>query len=270
MRIQSLVGSFGSATLVLALSLVPFQPVIAQSATDSAGVQSPAEGDGGPHATRQGLKQLLQRFERTAASGADGDMRARARFEAALIRTRLSTGDYRVGDQVTLTVEGEDSLSDTFAVATGRVLVLPMIGEIPLEGVLRSELEAHLTEHIGRFVRDPVVRAQSLMRMSIIGEVSSPGFYVVSSEVPLTDLLMQAGGPTEAANITDIRVERGEEEIWGGEPLQAAITEGRTLDQLNLRAGDRIVVPDQGWDWGTARNVILTISGLIGLGAAIF
>jgi hypothetical protein len=30
--------------------------------------------------------------------------------------------------------------------------------------------------------------------------------------------------------------------LWEGEPLQTATNQGRTVDQLNLRAGDQIVV----------------------------
>lgn len=258
----NLIGALRCAVLVVAAGLLPFQV---------AGAQTAEQLDRGRlHATRAGLEALLQRFERAASSDTSSEeLRRRAGSEAELIRTRLRVGDYQVGDRVNLTVEGEEALADTFTVAPGRMLVLPTIGEIPLAGILRSELEAHLTEHIGQFIRNPVVRAQSLMRMSILGEVSRPGFYVLPANVPLTDALMLAGGPTTEGVLTEIRIERGSDEIWGGDLLQTAITEGRTLDQLNLRAGDRIVVPDQGWDWWSLRNAVLTVSGVLGLAAAI-
>lgn len=194
--------------------------------------------------TRQDLMDLLQRLEQAAQSDAYSDgLRARSRKEAALIRTRLEEGDFQVGDRIGLVVENEQQLTDTFTVKEERVLSLPVIGDVPLKGVLRAELEPHLTRAISRYVRDPVVHARSLIRVSILGEVPRPGFYLVPTDMVITDALMQAGGPATTSNLTKIRIERGGERLWEGEPLQRAIAEGRTLDQLSLQAGDRVVVP---------------------------
>lgn len=194
--------------------------------------------------TRHDLEELLARLDQTAQSPAYSDrLKSRARFESAMIRRRMQEGDFQVGDRILLTVQGEATLTDTFVVEAGRVLNLPQIGQVPLAGVLRSELESHLQEHIGRFLRDPSVTARSLMRLSILGDVGQPGFYVVPTNLVLTDALMQAGGPARTAELTKIYIERGNDKIWEGEALQQAITEGRTLDQLSLLAGDKIYVP---------------------------
>ncbi|HEX7051962.1 MAG TPA: polysaccharide biosynthesis/export family protein [Longimicrobiales bacterium] len=218
--------------------------------------------------TREGLERLLAQYDQAARSGAYSDeLRARARYEAALIRTRLEHGDFQVGDRIVLEVLGEEMLTDSFTVAMGRVLRLPLVGDISLKGVLRSELESYLTQQIGRYLKDPQVRARSLIRISVTGAVSSPGFYVVPSESLLTDVLMMAGGPGQNADLDDIRVERGDDEIWEGDPLQQAITEGRTLDQLSLQAGDRIIVPANAQrNWlEVARIGVFVIPGIIGL-----
>ena len=39
-----------------------------------------------------------------------------------------------------------------------------------------------------------------------------------------------------------MRVERGQEVLWSVEELLAPVAEGRTLDDLGLRAGDRIIL----------------------------
>jgi protein involved in polysaccharide export with SLBB domain len=212
--------------------------------------------------SRDELKELLARFESTArASSADKELHERARYEAALIRARLEEGDFQVGDRIDLSVQGEPTLSTPFTVAAGTVLRLPTIGDVPLRGVLRSELEPYLATEIGRYLKEPVVRAQALIRVSVLGAVATPGYYVVPADALLTDALMSAGGPVSTAKFSGIRVERGKERIWQGNPLQRAITEGRTLDQLSLRAGDRIFVPaERRVDWiyilGTAAIVI--------------
>jgi protein involved in polysaccharide export with SLBB domain len=199
---------------------------------------------GRSYATRAGLEEMLARFNEAAGSAAySGELRGRARQESALIRARLAEGDFRVGDRVALTVQNEPVFTDTFSVAQGRVLVLPLIGEIPLTGVLRSELEPHLRDWIGRSVRSPEVRAQSLLRIAVMGEVARPGFFVVPADLPLTDVLMAVGGTGRDANLRGIRVERAGERIWNGDAMRDALIEGRTLDQLSIRAGDEIVVP---------------------------
>lgn len=197
--------------------------------------------------SRDELTKLLEQYEAASASDAySAPVRAQARMEAALISSRLREGDFRVGDRILLTVENEPEISGEHVVASGPRLVLPQIGDVPLEGVLRSELRDHIANALARYIRRPVVHVQSSLRLSVLGEVDAPGFYVFPSSALLTDVLNGAGGPTREARLDEIRIERGEERIWYGAPLQQAIVEGRTLDQLGLRAGDVIVVPGEG------------------------
>lgn len=213
--------------------------------------------------TRPELEQLLADLDATAQSPAFSErLRARARTEATLVRRRLEQGDFQVGDRVLLTVEGEAAMADTFVIEQGRVLTLPVIGQVRMAGVLRSELEAHLTQAISRYLREPVVHAQSLMRLSITGAVAQPGFYTLPTNLVFTDALMAAGGPVANAVLEKITVERGREKLWGGEAMQQALNDGRTLDQMYLQAGDRIVVPQR--TAGGVSNGIRNIS--IGLG----
>ena len=224
--------------------------------------------------TRPELEQLLADLDATAASVAYSErLRARARAEATLVRKRLAEGDFQVGDRVLLMVEGEAAMNDTFVVELGRVLTLPVIGPVRMAGVLRSELQAHLTQTISRYLRDPVVHAQSLMRLSITGAVAQPGFYTLPTNLVFTDALMAAGGPISTAVLEKITVERGREKLWEGEAMQQALNDGRTLDQMYLQAGDRIVVPQKtpgGFSSGL-RNIsigiglIFTVYGLVQL-----
>lgn len=201
------------------------------------------------HVTREELGELLEDFERASESETySEELRARARYEADLIRQRLEEGDFQVGDQVELIVEGEPSLSSTFVVRPGKVLTLPAIGDVPMEGVMRSQLEAHLKEHLGRYIKRPMIVARTSIRVAITGEVRQPGYYVVPAESLLSDAIMVAGGPLPTGSLFDLRIERGNNRVWGGGPLQQAIVEGRTLDQMSLRAGDRIVVPAHATD----------------------
>lgn len=236
----------------------------------AAGATQAAQWDPGRvQVTRADLESLLQQLDQAAASRSYSQpVRDRARAEAALIRTRLSDGDFQVGDRINLLVEGEAALSDTFAVMNGRVLRLPVVGDILLSGVLRSELEAHLTTELGRFLRSPVVSARALIRLSLLGEVARPGFYVMPTDMVLTDALMLAGGPGTQARLDRIRVERQGDVVWSGEALQTAVSQGRTIDQLNLQAGDAVVVPRRAGVFG--ESTWRTIGIILSVPAAIY
>jgi protein involved in polysaccharide export with SLBB domain len=194
--------------------------------------------------SRAELETLLTRYDETSASSAySGAIRQQARREAELIRGRLANGDFRIGDQIVLQVEGEPQLTSTFGVQSGPSIVLPVIGSISLAGVLRSELEPHLRSEIGRYIRDPSVQARSSVRILMTGGVAQTGYHVVPTNAVFSDLLMMAGGPASNAQLQKIRVERADRVIWEGDALQQAIIEGRTMDQLSIQAGDHIVVP---------------------------
>jgi protein involved in polysaccharide export with SLBB domain len=92
--------------------------------------------------------------------------------------------------------------------------------------------------------------------------VGSPGFYLVPADRLMTDVLTLAGGPGANADLADVRVERGPDRIWEGEALRTAIIQGRTLDHLNIQAGDRIFVPTriERSTWEIVRNV----TGVVG------
>jgi protein involved in polysaccharide export with SLBB domain len=114
---------------------------------------------------------------------------------------------------------------------------------VPVGGLLRSELEERVAEHLTRYIVNPVVRVQPLIRVAVGGEVGAPGFYTVPSESLVSDVLMSAGGPSAAADMRRVYVERRGTKLLEGEALQQAISDGRTLDQMNFHPGDQIYVP---------------------------
>ncbi len=228
-------------------------------ATQLGAAQAPASESRGVRATRPWLEEWLQRLEAVEQTP-DSSVAARttARSSAEVVRARLAAGDFQAGDRIVIWVEGadvgverrpsgarsiEEQLSDTFTVGIDRDVTLPAIGVVSLRGVLRSELPDHMTREIGRLIKEPVVRAQALIRVSVVGGVAKPGFYAVPVDAVLSDALMVAGGPVPEAKLHELRIERAGKPLWGGSLLQLAMTQGRTLDEMNVRAGDQFVVP---------------------------
>lgn len=254
------------AALLAAVLLVLPAPAQAQSA--------PEWNPRGLKMEREDLEFLHQRLEGVASSSAySGRIRSRASSDAELIRERLERGDFRVGDQVFLRVEGEPDLPESVPVEPGPSIELPVYGRISLAGVLRSELQDHLTRELGRYINNPVVRTESRVRISIQGSVGSPGFYTVPPEMLLSEAIMQAGGPSSASDLDGMRIERSGQRIWSGDELRDVLAEGRTLDQMNLRAGDQIVVPERQRGrgiWGTVARAGLGIASVVIFGTRVF
>jgi len=228
-----------------------------------------------PQATRAELEAALQELERVIASqGYSKDFRKAREAEAKLVKQRLAEGDFQVGDQITISVYGEASLSNTFQVLPGRVLSLPNLPPVPLDGVLRSEVGNHLTEVIARYVKDPQVTIQgSMIRLAILGAVGKPGYYTMQADLLITDAIMQAGGPGGNIDMKKSQVRRLGEEVITGEEIERAIQSGLSLDQLNLHGGDELVLgggggnsPNPGGRSGNWRNWFWPIQTAVSLG----
>lgn len=174
---------------------------------------------------------------------------------------------FQVGDRILLHVEGDSVLSDTFTVVAGPALRLPAIGEISLAGVPRGDLETHLTRELGHYIKDPVVQARALIRVSVLGEVTRPGYYAVPLDLVLADALMVAGGATQRARVDQLRILRGSSALWSGNNLQSAVARGATLEDLGLRAGDRIQVPggDPESKWRILGIIVGSVATAVGV-----
>jgi protein involved in polysaccharide export with SLBB domain len=184
---------------------------------------------------------------------------------AAIVRARLDNGDFEVGDQIFLRVQGDSLLTDTITVLEGQQLPIPQLGAVPLRGVLRAELQDTVTAYLSRYLRAPRVEVRPLLRVVVEGQVSKPGFIAAAPEQPLAAVINAAGGFTQQAKVTDIRLQRGETTVMHGRQLQDALGQGLSLDRLSMRPGDRIFVPQRVDSERTLRIVGLILSVPVGI-----
>ncbi len=224
-----------------------------------------------PQASRADLESTLVDIEKIIASPAYSDeVKRQKQMEAASIRTRLQDGDFQVGDQLAITLSvpiqpgGQPINNGVFAVGPDQMLQLPDIAAIPLRGVLRSEVQTYLTEQLRRLFKDQTVLVVPTIRLTILGGIGNPGFYQLPADTPLPDAIMKAGGPGGNTELNKSVIRRGTEELWGEEEVAAAITAGTTLDQLNLRAGDELVIGQKSTtNWFTTLRTYALIPSLI-------
>ena len=183
--------------------------------------------------------------------------------EAWLLRTRLQRGDFQEGDRIVVMLLGSTTFNDTISVRAGKLLPLPRMGDVPLEGVLRSELGDRISVHLAKFLRDSSVRATPLVRLAVLGQVNRPGFYYTSADALLSDMLMKAGGPAPNADLGKMSIRRGGELIWSDRDTRTAMNDGLSIERLHLRAGDELFVGEQKrTNWTAIAQIGISVLGL--------
>ncbi|HEY3730070.1 MAG TPA: SLBB domain-containing protein [Steroidobacteraceae bacterium] len=112
------------------------------------------------------------------------------------------------GDSVTLHVFGQPDMDSVLGIADDGTIRVPLAGAVQVAG-LSPDAAARRVESAfknGGFFVDPHVTltvTQSLsQRVSVLGEVKTPGRYPIDAKTSIIDLLAQAGGETEFASDT--------------------------------------------------------------------
>jgi protein involved in polysaccharide export with SLBB domain len=203
--------------------------------------ESRAQSAAGSLLSRAELTAAANRAEVASATG-DPAMRTENAMLAAAIRKRLVDGDLHVGDRVVVTIISDAVHRDTVAVRSGRTLELPGSIIVPVAGVLRSELHERVSTEVLKYVKAQQIEVTPLMRVGVLGAVGRPGYFAFASDLPLTDAIMGAGGPTATADVGRSMVRRRNQEFRSTGETSKAIASGLTLDQFGLAAGDEIVV----------------------------
>src|SRR5678816_1962660 len=194
-------------------------------------------------ATRAQIEQALASAQQILSSpGYSGRIKDAKRREIVLLKSRLEDGDLQPGDQVAIQVTGEQTLTGSFIVSPTRTISMPGLEDLSLRRVLRSEMQDAITAHLRKYIKDPTVHVTTTIRISFLGGVGKPGYYQVASELIVGDAIMAAGGPGGGVDPANTTIERAGVVIMPKEAFRQALIDGKTLDQLNLRAGDEFLI----------------------------
>ncbi len=106
----------------------------------------------------------------------------------------------------------------TYTIDNNGCVNLPVLGQVKVAGLSRVEVIDLLQNRISKYVNDPIVNVQLVnFRISVLGEVLTPGSYPVDNErVTVLDALAMAGDMTITGNREDIciiRDENGEKKV---------------------------------------------------------
>ncbi|MGA2691150.1 MAG: polysaccharide biosynthesis/export family protein [Opitutaceae bacterium] len=129
---------------------------------------------------------------------------------------RATAYKIRTTDKLRISIFQEDDLSTICRVDAKGTVNLPLVGEVRIYGQTLDQAEQTIEEAYinGRFLRKPevtvAVEEYAAREVSIQGQVKSPGRYPlpVESSMSVVDLVTRAGGFTDTAQGTAVRVTR--------------------------------------------------------------
>jgi protein involved in polysaccharide export with SLBB domain len=147
-----------------------------------------------------------------------------------------SVGVLRPGDALKISVWREKELSGEYLIDARGLVQIPGLGDIVVAGLTPMQVKERLSEQlVRRGIVSPEIAVQPVIRVSVLGEVRSPGLLSVEPGTNLIHLITLAGGPTERANMKTVRV------IRGGRPyevdLQSALS-GSAAGRVVLFSND--------------------------------
>lgn len=122
--------------------------------------------------------------------------------------------EFRIGpeDVLDISVWGDEQVSRTVPVRPDGRISLPLLNDVQAAGLTPAELTHVLTERLSRHLTDPrvsvIVQEIHSFKVSVIGEVKTPGRYELKSEATVLDVLARAGGFTEFASRSRILILR--------------------------------------------------------------
>jgi len=167
--------------------------------------------------------------------------------------------DYRlgIGDELVVTFFAQETRVAATRIDSEGSVVLPNLRSIPAAGrslgEFRADLESVVARTLPRTEVSVSIGAIRNVRVTVLGEVHSPGTLQMTALSTLADALQLAGGIKKTGSLRQIRLERGNDLTWID--LYDQLFLGGAAVNMSLAEGDRIVVPTIGPTIGVAGQV---------------
>lgn len=158
--------------------------------------------------------------------------------------------EYRIGvaDVLEIAVWKNDAMTRTVPVRPDGQISLPLVNDIVAAGLTPRELRDALAAKLATYMADPVVsvivREVNSFKVSVIGQVKTPGRVNISGPMTVLDAIAQAGGFTEFAARSRIVLLRSERKVARRFDIDynRIVERGGGMDNYLLVPGDIVVV----------------------------
>ncbi|HKA86231.1 MAG TPA: polysaccharide biosynthesis/export family protein [Haliangiales bacterium] len=154
------------------------------------------------------------------------------------------------GDVFDVRVYGEAALTAAYEVAVDGTINFPLIGVVEVAGKTPPQIEREIETRLADgYIKRPSVSVRVTdyrsRRVSVFGQVRSPGTFPYTENMSIVEVISRAGGFTAMAKKNSVRVTRGTGATT--ERIEVAVEEigqGKAPNFL-LRPGDVVFVPER-------------------------
>jgi polysaccharide biosynthesis/export protein len=155
-----------------------------------------------------------------------------------------------VGDTITIAVYDQPDMTATVYVSDDGTVPVALAGAVHVAGLSPAGASQAIEKALrdGHFFKKPhvtitLVQSRS-QRVSVLGEVGSPGRYPIDSKTTIFDLLAQAGGAKDTAASTIYLLRTGKDGNTVRYPIDLRImADNSTIANQSLQGSDSIFVP---------------------------
>lgn len=164
------------------------------------------------------------------------------------------------GDSVTIQVYGQPDMGATVYVSDDGTIPVYLAGPVPVAGLSPAQASLRIEKALrdGKYLVDPhvtlIVSQSRSQRVSVLGQVGTPGRYPIESNTSIFDLLAQSGGVTEngADVVFLLRPDKDGKETRYPINLKQMVSGAAPTQTERLRGGDTVFVPraDQFYIYG--------------------
>jgi polysaccharide export outer membrane protein len=167
-------------------------------------------------------------------------------------RPAHSDSSYVIGanDVLAINVWKEPDISRSVPVRSDGKISLPLVGELQASGQTPPQLEQEITKRLQSYISEPevtvIVTDSKSQKVNILGMVTRPGAYLLTSSTTVLDAVAMAGGFKDFAKQKSIYVLRqAPDGTQQRIPFNYKdVIKGKNPEQnIRLQAGDTVVVP---------------------------
>ena len=160
------------------------------------------------------------------------------------------------GDVLRLYLWGAVELQYELNVDNQGTVFIPTAGQMFVSGVPYSELKTKMTIYLSKFYEGLAANPPTVfldislaklkpIKIFVMGEVSKPGGYTISSFASVFNALYSVGGPLTSGSLREIRVIRNNKVISKVD-LYDYLLKGQLIGDVRLQNNDMVFIPSRG------------------------
>ena len=233
-------------------NIIGYKPIPSSALEAAMGQATPAPAQATPAYPSAG--QLAGSAAAATAQGSAPAMSGAGQGQLPItyLTGTVGEGFYTLGrdDVIRIDVRGQPEFSGAFVVGFDGRIQYNYLGDLPVAGLTKYEVQQVLEKLLGRYVRTPMVNVMILGYNSkvvyVIGEVNSPGKFIMRGDaIKLREALLAAGLPTERAALSRVHVIKPDLEHPQIRVINVRriLYQGQLKDDVDLTSGEIVVLP---------------------------